>query len=336
MRSRPRTTLALACLLVAGCGGHRDDPDTLRVGFMPNVTHAVALTAKQRGSFERAVAPMKIQWSAFGSGPQVVEAIYAGAIDVAYLGPGPAENGFLRSHGKALTVLAGAASGGAALVVRKEAGIRGPEDLHGKILASPQIGNTQDVALRTFLDRRGLRTEDRGGDVRVLPLANPDIVTLMRRGRLDGAWVPEPWVTRLVGEAGGEVLVDERSLWPDGKFVTTVLVASNDALITKRDAIKKLVAAHVDEIAWIEQHPEEAKKAIGAQLAELQGKALPPSLIDHAMVNVRVSWDPEEPVLRRLAADARALGYLPDGDLSRLVDRTFLDEALAQRQPTRP
>jgi sulfonate transport system substrate-binding protein len=326
--------LALLPLALAACGQPAADPSVVRVGFMPNVTHAVALTANERGTFERAVAPARVEWKAFPSGPQVVEAIYAGAVDVAYLGPGPAENGYLRSKGEALTILAGAASGGASLVVRRDAGIHDPADLHGKRLAAPQLGNTQDVALRTFLRARGLRSADQGGDVQVLPIANPDIFHLFKRGRIDGAWVPEPWGSRLVDEAGGEVLVDERSLWENGRFATTVLVASRDALDGKRASIAKLVGAHIDEVRWIREQPAEARARVGAALARLSGKRLPPSLIEHSMARVEVTWDPMAPVLDRLAADARALGYLPRGgpnDLAHLVDRSLLDAALAER-----
>ncbi len=325
-----RRGIPLLALALVACSGHRTDPAALRIGYLGNVTHAPALTARARGSFERAAAPLTVEWTAFSAGPQVVEAIYAGALDVAYLGPGPAENGFLRSRGDALRVVAGAAAGGAGLVVRKDAGIRTVADLHGKKLASPQLGNTQDVALRTFLRRNGLRTADAGGDVEVLPITNPDILTLMKRGKLDGAWVPEPWVTRLLDEAGGTLLVDEKTLWPGGRFVTTVMVATPAALAGKRAAVARVVAAHVAEVEWIRGHPREASSLVRAALEKLGGKALPQKVIDAALGNVEVTYDPMPDVLARLAADARALGYLPEGDLSKLIDRSLLDEALGR------
>ncbi len=232
-RRHPGALLALAVALGAGAGcssAGAHDPTVLRIGIMPSVAHAAALTAKRRGTIERAVVPRRVEWKVFGAGPAIIEAIYAGAIDAAYVGPGPAENGFLRSRGEALVVLAGAASGGAAFVVRRSAGIHGPSDLRHKRLATPQLGNTQDVALRTWLEEQGLRTNDRGGDVMVFPLDGPAILTLMKRGDLDGAWVPEPWVARLCDEAGGEVLLDERDLWPDRRFPTALLVAARTAM----------------------------------------------------------------------------------------------------------
>src|SRR5579871_4383727 len=186
----PMKIPALACcLLAAACNQRRETPNLLRIGYMPNVTHAEALTGQARGSFQRAVGPsVKLEWTAFNAGPQIVEAIFAGALDAAYVGPGPAETGFLRSRGESLRVVAGAAAGGAALVVRKEARVKSAADLHGKSLGSPQLGNTQDIALRTWLAKNGLKTTDRGGDVQVVPTANPDLLTLMKRGKLDGAW----------------------------------------------------------------------------------------------------------------------------------------------------
>jgi NitT/TauT family transport system substrate-binding protein len=326
-----RLLRALPLLALAACGGRsgEHDPTRLRIGYLANVTHAPALTAQQRGTFAAALAPVEVEWRAFGAGPSVVEAIYAGAIDVAYLGPGPAEMGYLRSKGQALQIIAGAASGGAALVVRS--GITSPSDLHHKKVADPQIGNTQDVALRTWLEKNDLRSTDRGGDVMVLPMGNPDIFNLFRRGDIDGAWVPEPWVTRLETEAGGRVLVDERDLWPDGRFLTTVLVATRDALRWKRDAVAKLLGAHIDEICWIRSHPAEARDATRLALDRIGGKKLPKALIDRSLDRIDFTWDPMEPVLMHLADDARHLRYLPRGDLAQLVDRSLLDEALAAR-----
>jgi NitT/TauT family transport system substrate-binding protein len=326
--------LAAALALAAGCGARGEsDPELIRIGFLPNVTHAVALSAKARGSFERALAPARVEWKPFHAGPQVVEAIYAGAIDAAYLGPGPAQNGFLRARGQELVMVAGSASGGAGLVVRRGLGIRSARDLHRRTVASPQLGNTQDVALRTWLAANDLRSTDRGGDVAVLPIENPNALTLMKRGQLDGAWVPEPWLTRLCDEAGGELLLDEAALWPEsgGRFPTTVLVATPSALARKRPALERLVSAHVAEIEWLRAHGAEAPALIGDELARLSGKRFPDSLIRRALARVEPTWDPMLPALARQARDARALAYLPDGDLSSFFDRSLLDRALAAR-----
>jgi len=325
-------TLALALACASGCGRHTaSDPNVLRIGYLPNVTHEVALSAARRGTFERALAPVAVEWKAFGAGPALMEALFAGALDAGYVGPGPAENGYLRSGGQALVIVAGAASGGAALVVRAGLGIRGPSDLHGRTLASPQLGNTQDVALRSWLADQGLRTTDEGGDVRVMPIANSAVPGLMKRGDLDGAWVPEPWVTLLRQKLGAELLVDERTLWPGGRFATVELVAARDALAKKRDAFARLVAAHVDEIRFLRDHPDEGRRLVGEQLAATTGKKLPEPVLAASLATITPTWDPMPDVLARLAAQARRLTYLPAGDLSGLVDRSLLDAALAAR-----
>ena len=314
------------------------EPARLYLGFFPNVTHSVALSAYSRQSFARALAratpPATLEWKAFASGPQAIEAIFAGAIDACYLGPGPATIGYVRSRGEALVILAGAASGGAGLVVRRAANIRRPEDLPGHILATPQLGNTQDVALRRWLDERGLRTLDRGGDITVLPLANPQILALLKRGELDGAWVPEPWVTRLVREADGALLLDERELWPGGRFPSAVLVAARASLATKRDLIARLVAAHVDEVDWVTAHPDEARKLGGEAIRRLTGKSLPPAILAEAYDHVTPTWDPMPAAIAEMATGARALRYLPPGNpegLTGLTDLALLEAALSAR-----
>lgn len=283
--------------------------DRLRIAYLANVTHEVALTARARGSFEKALAPLPVEWQAFGAGPQVIEALFAGAVDVAYLGPGPAEIGFVRSGGEALAIVSGAASGGAALVVRH--GIDRPDQLHGARLASPQIGNTQDVALRTWLAAQGLRTADLGGDVSVYPLRSSVVRSLMQRGDLDGAWVPQPWVASLVHQAGAHVLVDERTLWPEGRFPTTVLVATREALRDRADVVARLVAAHSAEVAWCRAHPDEARDLVAKELLATTGLRLPPAVLVDSLADIEPTDDPMPARLDDMARQAARLGYLP-------------------------
>lgn len=331
--TQPAIRLALALALVLGGGGCRarraPAAGGLRLGFFPNVTHAAALVGLARGTFAATLGPVPVDPRPFNAGPAAMEALNAGAIDACYVGPAPAINGYLRSHGEALEIVAGAAEGGAGLVVRKDAGIRGPADLHHKKLATPQLGNTQDVALRAYLAQHGLRSTDRGGDVLVLPLNNADILTLMKRKQLDGAWVPEPWLSRLVAEAGGTLLVDEADLWPQGRFPTTVLVVTKKLADARPDLVRKLVAAHVATVRWIEAHPDEALRLVDAGLQKWGNKKLPPPLLAQALSRVHVTARLDEAALRKQAADARALGFLPAGDLGGLVDRRALDQAVA-------
>ena len=256
-------SLAMATLLagLAACAPPTESITPVRVGYFPNLTHSQALIGLARGDFERALgSTARIDAKAFNAGPSVIEALFAGEIDLAYIGPNPAINGFVRSGGEALRVIAGATSGGAAFIVRPQAGIESPADLDGKRLASPQLGNTQDVALRAYLADHGLSTTESGGTVQIIPTANPQILDLFRRGEIDGAWVPEPWATRLMVEAGGQLFLDERDLWPDGEFTTALVIARTAFLETHPDLVRAWLEAHVEITLWEQAHPDEAKR----------------------------------------------------------------------------
>src|ERR1700731_1621889 len=253
---------------------------TIRVGAFPNLTHPQAMVGKANGWFDKAMGPqVKVQWTSFNAGPSAIEALFAGAIDITYVGPNPAINGYIRSNGEAVRVVAGAASGGGALIVRNDSGIQKPEDFHGKKIASPQMGNTQDVALRAWLKSHGMKTTDKGGDVQVIPLANPDQLTLFLKKELDGAWAPEPWATRLIKEGNGRLFLDERDLWPNGQFVTAHIIVSTKFLKEHPDVVKNFIRAHVELTQWINGHLPEAKKMLNDQIQKETGKALSPALL---------------------------------------------------------
>jgi NitT/TauT family transport system substrate-binding protein len=225
--------------------------DEIRVGAFPNITHAQAMVGKANGFFDKAMgSQVKVKWTSFNAGPSAIEALFAGAIDMTYVGPKPAINGYVRSSGEALRVVLGAASGGASLIVRNDSGITRPEDFHGKRVASPQFGNTQDVALRNWLKNHGLKSNDKGGDVQIVPMANPDQLTLFLKKDLDAAWAPEPWATRLIHEGNGRLLVDERTLWPDGQFVIGLLVVNTKFLNAHRDLVKNWIRANVEGLDY--------------------------------------------------------------------------------------
>ncbi len=307
---RLRLVLLGLCLFGA-CRRSTQSADTVRLGLFPNLTHAPALVALERGIFTQALGSVKLETKAFSAGPEAMEAIYAGALDACFIGPIPALNGYLRSDGRALKIVAGAASGGAALVVQADSPIVGAKDLAGKKLASPQLGNTQDLALRHYLERNGLKTKEQGGDVQIVPIANADTLQLMRAKQLDGAWVPEPWVTRLLHEAGGRILVDERDLWPDRKFPITVLVVSQKFLEAQPQLVEKLVRAHVENLTWMASHADEVRTLLPKALLKLGQKALPPEIIDEALKRIDFTSDPMPAALMQLASDARKLGYMP-------------------------
>ena len=257
-------------------GSESNSVKTLRIGYFPNINHAQPVIGLGNGDFQKILGKnVNVQTTVFNAGPSAIEALLAKKIDITYVGPNPAVNGYVVSEGKHLKIIAGASSGGAAFVVRSDSGIVSPKDFAGKKFASPQLGNTQDIALRSYLLKNGYKTTDEGGNVIVTPIANPDIVTLFLKKQLDGAWVPEPWATRLVKEANGRIFLDERSLWPDGKFVTANIAASTDYLKNNPDVISRLLAAHVNETLWINNHKDDDIKVFNVELEKLTGKAIP-------------------------------------------------------------
>ena len=307
----------------------------VRVGAFPNITHAQAMVGKANGWFEKALAPAgKVQWSSFNAGPSAIEALFGGAIDMTYVGPNPAIAGYVRSNGEALRVIAGAASGGASLVVRNDAGIEKPEDFHGKRVATPQMGNTQDVALRSWLKAHGMKSADKGGDVQVIPMANSDQLTLFLKKELDAAWAPEPWATRLIKEGNGRPFLDERSLWPQGQFVTTHLIVRTRFLQEHPDLVKKWIAAHVDLTEWINGHLPDAKKLLNQQLQKETGKALKPEILDDALGRLQITYDPIRNSLLTSAHAAFEAGFLGRQmpDLSAMYDLTLLNQVLAEKK----
>jgi NitT/TauT family transport system substrate-binding protein len=307
----------------------------VRVGAFPNITHPQAMVGKSQGWFEKALGSnVKIEWKSFNAGPSAIEALFAGALDMTYIGPNPAITGYVRSQGEALRVVAGATSGGAALVVRNDAGIQKPEDFHGKRVASPQMGNTQDVALRAWLKAHGMKSTDKGGDVTVMPLANPDQLTLFQKKELDAAWAPEPWATRLIKEGNGRLFLDERDLWPKGEFVTAHLIVSTKFLREHPDVVKNFIRAHVELTDWINSHLPEAKKLLNAQIQKETGKALSPALLDEAFGRLQVTYDPLRNSLLTSARSAYEAGFLGKAqpDLSGMYDLTLLNQVLAEKK----
>jgi NitT/TauT family transport system substrate-binding protein len=306
----------------------------VRVGAFPNITHAQPMVGKANGWFERALgSSAKIQWTSFNAGPSAIEALYAGAIDMTYVGPNPTISGYVRSNGEALRVIAGAASGGVALVVRNGSGIQRPEDFHGKRVASPQLGNTQDVALRAWLRVHGMKSLDKGGDVQVLPMANPDQLTLFLKKQLDASWAPEPWASRLIHEGDAHLFLDERQLWPQGEFVITNLIVSTKFLREHPDLVKKWVAAHVELTDWINGHLTEAKKVLNEQIQRETGKALQPTILDESFGRLRMTYDPLQSTLLASAKSAFEAGFLGKQmpDLSSIYDLSILNQVLKEK-----
>jgi NitT/TauT family transport system substrate-binding protein len=327
--------LLFAVVAVGVCVTPGFGQTVVRVGAFPNITHPQAMVGKNEGWFEKALGNnVKIEWKSFNAGPSAIEALFAGALDITYIGPNPAITGYVRSQGEALRVVAGATSGGAALVVRNDSGIQKPEDFHGKRVASPQMGNTQDVALRAWLKAHGMKSADKGGDVMVMPMANPDQLTLFQKKELDAAWAPEPWATRLIKEGNGRLFLDERDLWPKGQFVTAHIIVSTKFLREHPDVVKNFIRAHVELTDWINGHLPEAKKMLNAQIQKETGKALSPALLDEAFGRLQVTYDPLRSSLLNSAHSAFEAGFLGKTmpDLSSLYDLSLLNQVLAEKK----
>jgi NitT/TauT family transport system substrate-binding protein len=304
--------IAGALALLAGCRAEPEDGTRLRLGYMLRLTHAPALTGLETGRLGRALSPATLDARAFEVGNAVVEALFAGELDAALVGPNPAINGFVRSDG-ALRVVSGVASGGSALVVRRGAGIAGPRDLSGRVLASPQIASTQDVALRAYLQKHGVRADLDGGDVTILPTSGAEIRQLFLRGAIDGAFVSEPLVSELVATADAQVLVDERDEWPGRRHPTTVLVVRKRYLDTHPELVRRFAAAFASEIQIVESDRQAALGQCLRGVERALGKALPRALAETAFDRIAFTADPMPEALARSRADAEAAGFLPAG-----------------------
>lgn len=330
--------LVVVALVSSACGGASagEDPSdggreatALRLGYFPNVTHAPAIVGVEKGIFAEHLGDgVTLETSAFNAGTEAVEAMFSGAIDITYIGPNPAINGFAQSNGEAVRLIAGSTSGGAFLVVRP--GIRSVEDLWGTTISSPALGNTQDVALRAWLAEHGLESDlEGGGDVSITPLDNSEILEAFRDGELDGAWVPEPWATRMIDEAGGVVLVDERDLWPDGRFVTTHVLVHTEFLEQYPDVVKRFLEGHVAAVDACNEDPESSQAAVVQAIGRLTGSRPSPETIASAWENLEFTVDPIATSLYGSAEDAQTVGLLDPVDLDGIYDLSLLNEILA-------
>ena len=297
-----------AALLAAAAYPAQEGERPLRVAYFANVGHAIPAVGIERGFFEAELGRAP-EARVFDSGPQAIEAMFAGSVDAAYVGPGPAINGHINSEGGDIRIFAGAASGGASFVAHPASDVEGVHDFGGRRIAAPQIGNTQDVSLRHALAGHGLAPAERGGTVTVYNVPNPDIHTLFAKGDVDGAWVAEPWATMLV-EMGGERLFYEEELWPGGEFASVLLVASSEYARENPAEMRALLRAHNQTAEWIASDPRGARDAFNAFLESHLGRPLPDRIVDEALANTEITADPKPASVAEFAERAGALGYL--------------------------
>ena len=331
-RFRVGALLVGLALAVAACGGGSGPKTggqvTLRLGYFANVTHAPAIIGLDKGFFSEALgSSVTIDAKTFNAGPDVVTGIFSDALDIAYIGPNPAINAFAQSDGKAIRIISGSTSGGAALVVKP--GITSARQLKGKILGSPQLGNTQDVALRAWLKTQGLKTtKEGGGDVRINPQPNAQSLETFKAGTIQGAWVPEPWATRLQLDGGGTVLVDEKTLWPEGKFVTTHVIVRTAFLRRHPDIVSKFLAGHLRAVEFATNDPDASQMIVNAAIERITGKGLSEAVIKAAWKKLTFTADPLASSLRKSAKDAEEAGLLDKVDLTGIYDLRALNQLL--------
>jgi NitT/TauT family transport system substrate-binding protein len=323
--------VVLLAVVGTGCSssasGASSAPVTLRLGYFPNVTHAPALVGVQSGIFAKDLGQDKLDTSkTFNAGPAETEALLSGAIDVAFIGPSPSINAFTKSNG-AVRIISGTASGGAALVVKSS--ITTVDQLRGKTIATPQLGNTQDVALRAFLASKGFKTDlQGGGDVNVKPQDNSQTLLTFKQGTIDGAWVPEPYASQLVLSDGGHVLVNEKDLWPGGRWVTTNVLVNATFLKAHPATVKRFLQGLVDTISFMQANPGAAETATNDQLLSLSGKKLPAKILTAAFSDLTFTVDPIASSLQKQAADAVAAGTVSHPKTAGIYDLSILNQVL--------
>jgi NitT/TauT family transport system substrate-binding protein len=322
----------ITALLSFSCPSHSaEETRALRLGHFPNITHAQALYARATGELEKRLG-VPIKWSSFNAGPTAIEALFGNAIDAVYVGPSPAINGYIKSKGEKFVIVSGAASGGAGLVLRGDVLINSDKDFHGKIIATPQLANTQDVAARIWFSERGYKFKEKGGTLAVVPLANPDQLTMFHRKQIHGAWTVEPWLSRLELEGGGRLVLDEKTLWPEGRYVTTHLIVSRALLTTNPALVKNLIAVHVDITQKINADKAAAAKILNAELKKETGKALKEGVIARSMERVAFTWDPVSSSLYKSAEAAHKLRFLRQApDLKGIYMLEPLNEVLKEK-----
>jgi NitT/TauT family transport system substrate-binding protein len=339
MSSRTIRALAIAAAAIvtasslAACGGGDDkasasgEASTIRLGYFPNITHAPALVGVNKGFFQDALGSTKLETKTFSAGPAALQALLSGALDATYIGPNPAINGWAQTQGKGLKIIAGSTSAGAGLVVQPD--ITSAAQLKGKKVASPQLGNTQDVALRSWLKSQGLTTNTQGGgDVSVVPEDNSATLQSFAQGNIAGAWVPEPYLSELVQQSKGKVLVDEKTLWPQGQFVTTQLVVTQTFLDKYPATVTKLLQGQIKSIDYIAGNNADAQTAANAQLASLSGKPLKDPVVAAAFKDMSFTNDPIASSLFTSAQHAEDVGLLKKVDLAGIYDLDPLNALL--------
>jgi NitT/TauT family transport system substrate-binding protein len=322
IRTIKMSILRLSILFAALVSSSVSGETRIRVGHFPNITHAQgviahALSRQGKGWFEQRLgADTKIEWFVYNAGPSAMEAIFAKSIDLTYVGSGPALNAYTKSNGQEIRLIAGAANGGSGLVVQSDQNLNVPSDFRGKKIATPQLGNTQDISCRAWLTEGGLKITQLGGDAQVLPTQNPDQLGLFRGKRIDAVWTVEPWLSRLEQEASGKVIVEEKEV------ATTILVSSVKFLNERRDLAKKFAQAHAELTDWIIKNPEEAQRLIKAELLEETKSDMTPQVIASAWKRIVFTSETPRAAVEKFMQNSVRAGFIKTApDLSKLFEK---------------
>ncbi|HET8846651.1 MAG TPA: ABC transporter substrate-binding protein [Ktedonobacteraceae bacterium] len=327
----------LSLLLFAACGSSSSPGSggtvTLNLGYFANLTHSVALVGVGNGTFKKDLGSgVNLQTKTFNAGPAEIQALLAGSIDIAFVGPAPAVNGYTQSHNAALKVIAGASSAGVQFVIQGNSTITTPADLANKKLATPQKGGTQDVALRHYLQQNGLTTNDKGGNVQITSTDNANILNLFKEGKIDGAWMPEPWATRLIVEGKGKAFLNEKTLWPGGQFATTIIVVRQAFYTAHTDLVKKFLESDINVVQYIKANPTQAQQIANDQIKAITGSPVKADELPIAFGDLEVTYDPLASTITEQANRSFSLGFVSSKpDLAALYNLGPLNEVLSAK-----
>lgn len=326
-------TMAVGLAGCSGANGGKDNENVkVRVALFPNITHSQALVGKEEGRFEKALGEANpIEWKVFNAGPSEIEALFAGEVDIGYIGPGPAITGFVKSKGD-LKIIAGATDAGSILVSRKDLVISNVKELSGKKIAVPQFGNTQDLSLRNILAENGLQDTTKGGTVEIRQAENPDIKTLLDKGEIDAALVPEPWGSRLIKEIKANVVLDQNQVWRDGKYTTAVVIARTEFIKEHPELVEKFLRTHVELTSYINENPAKAQELVNAQIKALTNKPLGNDILADSFKRLTVTYDPQKESVIGFAKLSTAAGFIKsEPELSNLFDFSILNKVLKEK-----
>lgn len=328
------TALTILIVVLSGCSSQNlRDASTIRIAFFPNITHSQALVGRVEGQFQKAVGENNmIEWKEFNAGPAEIEAFFAGEVDLGYIGPGPAINGFTKSNGE-IVIIAGATDAGAILVSRKDVDMKDVKALDGKKVAVPQFGNTQHLSLLNLLKENGLEDTSKGGTVEIVVAQNPDIKTLLDAGEIDAAFVPEPWGSRLIAEVGAKVVLDYNKVFRAGKYTTAVVIARKEFALKNPEIVENFLKAHVEITEYINSDLEHAKQVVNNEIKALTDKSIDPEVLDAAFDRLTVTYNPQKDSIATFVTFSKEAGFFDTTpDFEQLVDLTFLNKVLKEKE----